>query len=423
MSGLQPRGSLDVYLGEQLLGQLEDRTLGYVAFAFVDEAIERYGLGSRVLSVNLPISEGKTDAMMTTPFFRGLLPEGAALDRIASEFQVDPGDTWGLLGLIGRESAGALTILAAGEQLPAPAAAPPPPLTEEELTTAIAELTDKPLGVTVEEDEVRLSLAGVQDKLPLVELADGRLAHPVRGQPSTLIAKPGKEAFADLVPNEAFCLAVATELGLPVAGFRVLQVGGRPLLIVERYDRTIDANGRMVRLHQEDVCQAGGINPGFKYEYAGGPSLANVAALLSDHSFQPGIDRRHLFKLAAVNALLGNCDAHGKNLSLLHTEVGVSLAPAYDLVSTEAYVHTDRLGMRLGPAERLRNVDLAALVDTSRITSGLRAGQPILQELAEQLPGALAAAEQRAHTEGWHVARVTQIANDTSARAARMLSG
>ena len=130
MSSLQPRGSLDAYLGEQLLGQLEDRTLGYVAFAFADGAIERYGLGSRVLSVNLPISEEKTDAMTTTPFFRGLLPEGAALDRIAAEFQVDPGDTWRLLGLIGRESAGALTILPAGEQLPSPAAAPPS-LTEE----------------------------------------------------------------------------------------------------------------------------------------------------------------------------------------------------------------------------------------------------------------------------------------------------
>ena len=279
-----------------------------------------------------------------------------------------------------------------------------------------------PLGVTVDEDEVRLSLAGVQDKLPLVELADGRFAHPVRGQPSTLIAKPGKEAFEDIVANEAFCLAVATELGLPVAGFRVLQVGGRALLIVERYDRTIDANGRIARLHQEDVCQASGINPAFKYEHAGGPSLASVAALLSDHSFQPGIDRREFFRLAAVNALLGNCDAHGKNLSLLHTEIGVSLAPAYDLVSTEVYVHTDRLGMRLGATERLRHVDRAALIDASRATSGDRMGQRILRELEEQLPDALAAAEQRAHAEGWHVARVTQIADQTLARAARMLS-
>ena len=126
-----------MFLGKALLEQLEDRTLGYVAFAFAGEAIERCGVGSRVLSVNLPISEDKTDPMTATPFFRGLLPEGAALTRVAAEFRVDPGDTWGLLRLIGRESAGALTILPAGEQLPVSSAALRP-LADGELAAAIA---------------------------------------------------------------------------------------------------------------------------------------------------------------------------------------------------------------------------------------------------------------------------------------------
>ena len=418
------RGRLDVYLGDELLGQLEDRTLGYVAFVFAPEAIARHGFGARLLSVNLPVTQEPTDVMTTTPFFAGLLPEGGAGERLATEFQLGSGDTFGLLAAIGRESAGALTIVPEGETPPAPSRASPEPLSEEAASRRRWQrLALAPLGVTVEDDEVRLSLAGVQDKLPLVQVDGGRLARPGRGQPSTLIAKPAHTRFPELVANEAFCLAATAELGLPTSSFRVLPVAGEPVLLVERYDRALADDRHVVRLHQEDVCQATGVNPGFKYQANGGPSLADVAALLDEHSSRPGIDRRTLFRLTVVNALLGNCDAHGKNLSLLHTTEGVQLAPAYDIVSTAAYpAHTDRLGMYIGAATRLRHVDRAALEqEAATLRIPHRLSDRLLHEIADALPGALATVEVRAAQEGWQTDMSNEISLQTRERAARML--
>lgn len=424
MSGSQSRGLLDVYLGDELLGTLEDRTLGYVAFDFDEGAIERHGVGARLLSVGLPVAWETVDPLVATPFFAGLLPEGDARRRLADEFRLGQLDTWGLLRVIGRESAGALVIVPPGEPPPEPATGRPEPLSDEQLAAQLERLRVAPLGVTVEDDQVRLSLAGVQSKLPLVSLDGGGLALPLRGQPSTVIAKraPPDDRFPGLVANEAFCLSVAAALGVPTTAFRVISVAGRSVLLVDRYDRLRDAAGRTVRLHQEDCCQAVGVNPEFKYETGGGPSLERIAALLSEHSLQPGIDRLSLLRLTAANLLLGNCDAHGKNLSLLHTSAGVQLAPAYDIVSTEAYTHTDELGMRIGGRERLREVSREALLEQAgRIGVGARLAERVLGELRGRLPAALESGRATAEAEAWAAPVVERIAEQTRDRAARLL--
>ena len=414
MSGPQSRGVLDVYLGDELIGTLEDRTLGYVAFDFAEAAIQRYGPGSRVLSVGVPATWDTVDPLIATPFFAGLLPEGEARRRLSDEFRVGLLDTWGLLRVIGRESAGALVIVPSGEPSPPPAAGSPEPLSEEQLAAQLERLGVTPLGVTIEDD---------QSKLPLVSLDGGGLALPLRGQPSTVIAKPASpdDRFPDLVANEAFCLSVAAALGVPTTSFRVIVVAGRSVLLIERYDRLRDEAGRTVRLHQEDFCQAAGVNPEFKYETGGGPSLERIAALLTEYSLQPGIDRLSLLRLTAADLVLGNCDAHGKNLSLLHTSAGVQLAPAYDIVSTEAYTHTDELGMRIGGRERLRDVTSEVLLEQAgRIGVGTRLAERVLRELRERLPGALATSRATAEAEGWAAPVIERIAEQTRVRAARL---
>lgn len=424
MSGLQSRGALDVVIGDELIGELVDRTLGYVAFDFAEAAVERHGVGARLLSVGVPVMWDTVDPLVATPFFAGLLPEGEARRRLAEEFRLTLHDTWGILRALGRESAGALVIMSSGEPPPSPAEGTPEPLSEERLAAQLDRLNLAPLGVTVDNDEVRLSLAGVQGKLPLVRIGGGGLALPVRGQPSTVIAKPAPrdDRFPDLVANEAFCLAVAAALGVPTTSFQVITVAGMRVLLVERYDRLRGDAGRTLRLHQEDCCQAAGVNPELKYETGGGPSLERIAGLLNEYSAHPGIDRLNLLRLTAANLVLGNCDAHGKNLSLLYTAAGVQLAPAYDIVSTEAYTHTDQLGMAVGGRERLRDVDAAALLEQAgRIGVGTVLAKRVIGELRERLPAVLEVVQAQAETEGWATPIIERIVEQTRLRVARIL--
>lgn len=431
MSPPQSRGDLDVYLDDQLLGRLSDRTVGFVAFDFDETAIEQHGVGSRVLSLSMPVSWDVVDPMIATAFFAGLLPEGEARQRLTEEFHVSADDPFGLLALIGRESAGALVIVPSGQQPPSQANASVKILSDEELAAAVDQLALSPLGITVEDDEIRLSLAGVQDKLALVAVVGDqgeRFGLPLNGHPSTHILKPPPtgakgERFPNLVENEAFCLTLASALGIPTASFEVLELNGVRVLVVARYDR-IREQDRILRVHQEDACQAAAVNPAFKYETSGGPSLAAIAGLIGEHSSQPGRDRLTLVRLMIANLLLGNCDAHGKNISFLHGRQGVQLAPAYDIVSTQAYAHTDRLGMRIGGVERLRDVSREAVLaqgEAMGVRRGLTARQ--LSEIADVLPASLVQAQEQAERAGWGASILERIAADTTARAEVILQG
>lgn len=147
-------------------------------------------------------------------------------------------------------------------------------------------------------------------------------------------------------------MAFAATLGVsvPVA---LVRHGRDTLYLVERFDRQRDAHGRLVRLHQEDFCQALGIPPDMKYEKEGGPSLKQCAQLIRRHSLRPAADLKALLGWVVFNYLVGNADAHGKNLSLLLSSKGVTLAPFYDLLCTATYENlTDRLAMRIGNEDR-----------------------------------------------------------------------
>ena len=183
---------------------------------------------------------------------------------------------------------------------------------------------------------LRLSLAGVQQKLPVV-LVDGRIALPRPGQPTTHILKPPIERFAATTENEAFAMRLAAAVGLQVAPVDPRRLGNRTFLLVERYDRETGADGLIHRRHQEDFCQALGIPPETKYASEGGPGFKDCFDLARRACTTPAPAVLRLLDAAIFNVILGNADAQGKNFSLLHAGQAVSLAPLYDLMCTVAY--------------------------------------------------------------------------------------
>lgn len=299
------------------------------------------------LSCSLPLQAAPFDDHVARPFFAGLLPEGHMRRLIARQFQVSGQNDFALLDRIGGECAGAVTFLLPGQ--PLPATSPPDDvqwLTDGELVAILQELPKRPMLAGT--DGLRLSLAGAQDKLPVV--FDGqRIGLPRHGVPSTHILKPPIHAVEDSVVNEAFCMALANTMQLNPAQARIHTVGDHPFLLVERYDRYLATDGSVQRLHQEDLCQAMGVVPEMKYQNEGGPSLQQCFQLVRQVTRPSAPQVLRLFDCVVFNALVGNHDAHGKNFSLLYGEKEPTLAPFYDLLSTAVYpALTPKMAMKIG---------------------------------------------------------------------------
>lgn len=378
-----------------------------------------------MLSVAMPVRTSAYPERISRPFFHGLLPEGDARRVIAYDLGLgnQGGEDVALLGAIGRDCAGALVIVPSGEEPPRPGPGALQPLTEEEVAQRIRALPDHPLGV---DDRVRLSLPGVQNKLLLARSPSGRWHVPQDGAPSTHILKPEIRRLPGSVDNEVFCQTVAAHAGLDTAETAVLEIGDERVLVSTRFDRAFDADA-VHRLHQEDACQALSVltvHPDRKYQTDpdGQPSFRGIAGVL-DRWAERGA-REALFDSMAVNVILGNADLHGKNISLLHRDGEVSLAPAYDIMSTTALGEglTTALGMYVGNARSLVAVGADDLI--SEGTSwGLRTAhiEKRLGDLIERLTGAVeTAAETYPHVSGRLVdhirSRVAAMADDHATR-------
>jgi serine/threonine-protein kinase HipA len=306
------------------------------------------------LSTSLPLQAEPFDDLKTRPFFAGLLPEGQMRRLIAQQFQVSNQNDFALLDHIGGECAGAVTFLAPGQILPAPAQDDVQWLSDDEVVAILDELPRRPMLAGF--DGLRLSLAGAQDKLPVV--FDGsRLGLPRNGAPSSHILKPAIHAVEDSVANEGFCMALAEAMQLRPAKSKIHVVLKRPFLLVERYDRVTDAQGQRQRLHQEDFCQALGVVPEMKYQNEGGPDLARCFALVRGVTRPSAPQILRLLDYVIFNALIGNHDAHAKNFSLLYSGNTPVLAPFYDTLSTAVYpTLTPKMAMKIGSKYKFSEV-------------------------------------------------------------------
>lgn len=365
------------------------RQRGRSRLTYTGTALDRYPLGSPLLSLSLPVSERRFPPGTVGPFLDGLLPEGEARTAIARDVGVPRSDTFGLIRALGRDCAGAVVIQPAGDPAPpSPTTTSAEPLTGEELESLVLDLRSAPLGAG---GRVRISLAGVQEKLVLTRMPDGGWGRPVDGTPSTHILKPEVAAYPQTVENEAFCMRVAKHLGLGVAEVETTEVAGRRLIVVERYDRHVGADGSVHRVHQEDFCQAMAIAPEDKYEQDGGPSLARIAGILSDVAAPDSLER--LLAAVTVNCLLGNGDAHGKNLSLLYGETDAPrLSPLYDLMCTLHY-GDDRLAMYVDEVHRTNRVTATRIAnEAARWGMNRERAADLVQDLLAHAPAAIEAA-------------------------------
>ena len=365
------------------------------------EGVERWGLGSPVLSVGLPIGApaGPRD-MRGLDFFENILPEGSALARMATLAGVRQVDTYGILGAFGRDCAGAIMVLPDGER-PSGNGGGYSPMAPDDLRRVISALDVAPLGVAPERG-FRPSLAGFQRKALLGRAADGTWQLPYGDAPSTWILKP--DGPHPMAANEATCLRLAAACGLAAAETELLDVGGLPVLAVRRYDRQGSPAGHIpVRVHQEDGCQATATPPGLKYEEQGGPALRDLAGLL--RNFGDPRDVTSLLRRTTFNMAVGNADAHAKNFSVLHKpdSPAIGLAPLYDVLSTIALDMTDSAGQPMradthlaqlvGGQADIRKVTAADLINEAT-TWGIRrrAASAIVTETLERILTSITAA-------------------------------
>ncbi len=368
------------------------RERGRFSLTYTTQALDRYQLGVPLLSLSLPLTDERYPQGVVRAFLDGLLPEGESRKALARDFGIRVDHTFDLVRALGRDCAGALVIQPGDEPAPPqPTTLTAEPLAEEDIAELVANLRSAPLGAS---GRVRISLAGVQEKLLLTRMPDGRWGRPVDGTPSTHILKPEIAAFPRTVENEAFCMRVAKHLGIPVAPVATADVAGRKLIVVERYDRIIHLDGTVTRLHQEDFCQATGVQPDRKYEEDGGPSLRRIAGTLQATTSSEAVQT--LLRLVTLNVVIGNGDAHGKNFSLLHEPSGaLHLAPAYDLMSTLFY-GDDRLAMYIDDVRRTDRVSTDRLIKEATAW-GLSRSQA--SDIVGQLLDAIPAAVQRADEE------------------------
>jgi serine/threonine-protein kinase HipA len=307
------------------------------------------------LSASLPLQTGPFDDRKTRPFFAGLLPEGQMRRLIAQQFQISGQNDFALLDHIGGECAGAVTFLEPRQTLSVPTRNDEVQwLSDKEVVAVLDELPRRPM--LAGKDGLRLSLAGAQDKLPVV--FDGRrIGLPLNGTPSSHILKPAIHAVEDSVINEGFCMALAEAMEFKPAKSKVHLVLDRSFLLVERYDRLIDAKGHRQRLHQEDFCQALGVVPEMKYQNEGGPNLVQCFDLVRSATRPSAPQVLRLLDYVIFNALIGNHDAHAKNFSLLYSGKTPVLAPFYDTLSTAVYpTLAQKMAMKIGSKYKFSEV-------------------------------------------------------------------
>jgi serine/threonine-protein kinase HipA len=362
---------------------------GRVRLAYTEDAFREYELGVPLLSLSLPLTRQRYPHGLVRSFLDGLLPEGDARQAIARDVGVSRDDTYGLIRALGRDCAGALVIQPDEESPPPrPTTLTAEPLTDAEIADLVANLRSAPLGAG---GRVRISLAGVQEKLLLTRMPGGTWGRPVDGTPSTHILKPEIVRLPNAVENEAFCMRLAKHLDFPVASIEITMFNGRKLITVQRYDRVIHSDGSVQRLHQEDFCQATGVPPEKKYQEDGGPSLARIAGILQAVAPAAAVDA--LLRSVVLNVLIGNGDAHAKNFSLLHHPSGaLGLAPLYDLMST-AYYGDERLAMYIDSVQRTRRVTADRILNEAARwgLTRLRASQ-IIADIMDRIPDAVALA-------------------------------
>ena len=330
---------LRVYLNNRLVGHLLKEPGGAVSFRYDESWL---GWENAIpVSLSLPLRE---DAYRGTPVvavFENLLPDSEPLRRrVAQRVGAEGSDAYSLLATIGRDCVGALQFIAGDDDvIVATSAIEGEPVDDAGIEKLLRNLAQAPLGLS-REDDFRISVAGAQEKTAL--LWDGKRWLKPRGTtPTTHILKPqigqlpNGIDLSNSVENEFYCLKLLAAFGLPVNAAAIETFGRTNALVIERFDRRRTRDGRLLRLPQEDCCQALSVPPSRKYQSDGGPGLVDVLTLLRG-SDTPEKDRVTAFKAQILFWLIGATDGHAKNFSVFLGPGGTfSLTPLYDVLTAQ----------------------------------------------------------------------------------------
>jgi serine/threonine-protein kinase HipA len=391
-------------LGGKEVGRVRNDARGRLTFTYDDDW--RRSEDAYPLSLSMPLAAREHGPSVVQAFLWGLLPDNErVLDRWGAKFQVSARNAFALISHVGEDCAGAVQLVMP-ERFEAVRAGKEDKvewLDEVDIAMRLQTLRADHAAWRLPRDTGQFSLAGAQPKTALLFQND-RWGIPSGRIPTTHILKPPTGRFEGHAENEHLCLMLARELGLPAAESRVMRFGEEVAIVIERYDRQ-SAGNEIIRIHQEDVCQALGIMPTKKYQNEGGPSPANIVELLRTYSTDPEPDVDTFVIALGFNWLIAGTDAHAKNFSLLLAGGQVRLAPLYDVTSSLPHDEFDirkvKLAMKIGGEYRLKQIGLRhwekfarkAQINADALTARL-------VSMAKQLPDEVNATRKRAHEDG-----------------------
>jgi serine/threonine-protein kinase HipA len=385
---------LNVFLNSRLVGKLRREASGAITFQYDRSWLEWDS--ALPVSLSLPIREQPYLGAPVSAVFENLLPDNHSLRRqIAARARAEGTDAYSLLGAIGHDCVGALQFLAPDVQ-PTPAGTVDAvPISGREIATILDNLATAPLGIT-EDESFRISIAGAQEKTALLRW-DGRWCKPRGTTATTHIFKPsiGKLPngvdLTSSVENEYLCLKILHALRLPTAIAEMETFGDRRVLIVDRFDRLWTGNQRLLRLPQEDSCQALSVPPTLKYQSDGGPGITAILKMLRG-SDEPLSDQRSFLKANIAFWLIGATDGHAKNFSIFLSPGGrFQMTPLYDVISAQPSVDSKqvlwkqfRLAMGFGtkPHYQIRQIAPRHFFETAN-QAGI--GQEVIESVIDEL--------------------------------------
>jgi len=390
------RSRLNVYFLGRRAGVLEYDDVVH-CFNFTYDGEYLVAEDALPLSMSLPLMEEPAGVLESRYFFENLLPPEVVRRKLEKIIHVSWNNVFGMLKALGGDCAGAISLYAEDDG-PNPEAECVQDLSDDEADEILKLLPQRPLLV----DKIkgyRISGSGAQDKL-IARIVDGHVALPLYGAPSTHIIKPAVSRLHESVANECFCQRLAQAVGLSAADSGIMGIRESSYYWTKRFDRRQEGES-VVRLHQEDFCQAMRYESERKYEIEGGPSAVRCLSFLRESALG-GSGMLQFLDDFIYNFLIGNADAHAKNYAILYRGGVPSIAPLYDAMCTAVYPGVPTaLAMKVGGVAEIAEIrrgHFAAMAEKASIRPQLVLSR--LDALAEKLPQKAAELDERMSDEG-----------------------
>lgn len=391
-------GTMQVFLNGRLVGHLRLASSGAINFAYDPGWLE--WKHAMPISLSLPLREEAHQGAPVIAYLENLLPDNRAIrERVAARVRAGGTDAWHMLEKIGRDCVGALQFVS--DEVPEMGGFEGESVTDAQIAALLRNLASAPLGLE-EDDDFRISIAGAQEKTALLR-DDGQWIRPSGMTPTTHILKtqlgvlPNGINLSDSVENEFFCMSFCRAMGADVADVEIVDFENVRSLVITRFDRRWTNDGRLIRLPQEDFCQALSVPPSQKYQMDGGPGIAEGIDLLAGGD-DALADQHAFFRAQVLFWLLGATDGHAKNFSIGLRPGGFRMTPLYDVLSAQKVVDEGqirqnrmRLAMAVDGHYRINEVVPRHFLHAAKTAGfGVVLAEEVLAEVARQVEDGLA---------------------------------